>query len=44
MAKPQIRLDRDVAILVQKSAQANSRSLPKEVNHILREVLKRASK
>lgn len=37
MSIPQIRLEKDVAVLTKKSADKNSRSLPKEVNHILRE-------
>ena len=38
MGKPkaQIRLDQDVAHFVIESAKANSRSVPAEVNHVLR--------
>jgi hypothetical protein len=43
MAKAQVRLEKDVAVLVKKSAKQNSRSVPKEVNHLLREVLKSKS-
>jgi hypothetical protein len=39
MAKAQIRLENDVASLAKKSAKDNSRSLVKEVNHLLRELL-----
>lgn len=44
MAKYQVRLERDVAELVKRSAKDNSRSFPKEVNHLLRELLKKQSK
>jgi hypothetical protein len=36
MGKPQIRLDKDVAVFVLESAEENSRSTPAEVNHVLR--------
>jgi len=36
MGKPQIRLDKDVAGFVLESAKQNSRSVPAEVNHVLR--------
>lgn len=39
MAKPQVRLDRKVASLLAKSAKANMRSVPKEANRLLLEVL-----
>lgn len=44
MAKTQVRLEKDVAVLAKKSAQTNSRSLVKEVNHILRDVLNKDAK
>lgn len=40
MSKLQVRLDKDVESLVKKSAKDNSRTVPREVNHLLREVLK----
>jgi hypothetical protein len=39
MAKAHVRLDKDVAAIVRKTAKANSRSLAQEVNHTLRAVL-----
>ncbi len=36
MEKAQIRLEKDVTALVKKASEANSRSIPKEVNHVLR--------
>lgn len=36
MAKPQIRLEPDVAKMVQRAAAKYGRTLPKEVNYTLR--------
>jgi hypothetical protein len=38
--EPQVRLDEDVAKLVAEAAKENSRTLPREVNHVLRKVYK----